>query len=143
MPTHKAEAEWKGNLAQGSGRLKVGSGAFDGPYSFKSRFEEGQSATNPEELIGAAHAGCFTMALTAQLSRKSITPTLIHTRAKVNLEKVGEAFAITRIDLETEADIPGIDDATFQKHALDAKQNCPVSKALAGTTINLKAKLQT
>ena len=69
MPTHKAEAEWKGNLAQGSGRMKVGSGAFDGPYSFKSRFEEGQSATNPEELIGAAHAGCFTMALTAQLSR--------------------------------------------------------------------------
>ena len=143
MPTHKAEAEWKGNLAQGSGRLKVGSGAFDVPYSFKSRFEEGQSATNPEELIGAAHAGCFTMALTAQLSRKGITPTRIHTSAKVNLEKVGEAFAITKIELDTEAQIPGIDDATFQKLALDAKQNCPVSKALAGTAIHLKAKLQT
>ena len=141
MPTHKAEAEWKGNLAQGSGRLKVGSGAFDGPYSFKSRFEEGQSATNPEELIGAAEAGCFTMALTAQLSRAGLTPTRIHTVAKVKLEKVGEAFAITRIDLETEADIPGIDDVTFQKHALDAKQNCPVSKALAGTEIHLNAKL--
>jgi osmotically inducible protein OsmC len=141
MPTHKAEAEWKGNLAQGSGRLKVGSGAFDGPYSFKSRFEEGQSATNPEELIGAAHAGCFTMALTAQLSRKAITPTRIHTAAKVHLEKIGDAFAITKIELDTEAQIPGIDDATFQKLALDAKQNCPVSKALAGTTIHLNAKL--
>jgi osmotically inducible protein OsmC len=141
MPTHKAESEWKGNLAQGSGRLKVGSGAFDGPYSFKSRFEEGQSATNPEELIGAAHAGCFTMALTAQLSRAGLTPTRIHTVARVKLEKIGEAFAITRIDLETEAAIPGIDDATFQKHALDAKQNCPVSKALAGTQIHLNAKL--
>ena len=75
MPTRKAEAEWQGNLAEGSGRLKLASGAFDGPYSFKSRFEEGQSATNPEELIGAAHAGCFTMALTAQLSRGRITPT--------------------------------------------------------------------
>jgi len=141
MPTQKAEAEWKGNLAQGGGRLKVGSGAFDGPYSFKSRFEEGQSATNPEELIGAAHAGCFTMALAAQLSRAGLTPTRIHTVAKVKLEKVGDAFAITRIDLETEAAIPGVDDATFQKYALDAKQNCPVSKALAGTTIHLDAKL--
>src|SRR5438552_12307518 len=104
MPTRKAKAEWKGNLAEGGGRLKVGSGAFDGPYSFKSRFEEGQSATNPEELIGAAHAGCFTMALTAQLSRASITPTRIHTEAKVKLEKVGDAFAITSIELDTEAE---------------------------------------
>lgn len=141
MPTHKAEAEWKGNLVQGSGRLKVGSGAFDGPYSFKSRFEEGQSATNPEELIGAAHAGCFTMALTAQLSRAGLTPKRIHTVATVKLEKVGDAFAITRIDLETEAEVPGIDEAAFQKQALDAKQNCPVSKALAGTAIHLNAKL--
>jgi osmotically inducible protein OsmC len=142
MPTQRAEAEWKGNLAQGSGRLKVGSGAFDGPYSFKSRFEEGQSATNPEELIGAAHAGCFTMALTAQLSRAGITPTRIHTGAKVKLEKVGEAFSITRIDLETEAEIPGIGEANFQQHASDAKRNCPVSKALAGTEIHLKATLR-
>ena len=141
MPTQKAEAEWKGNLAQGSGRMAVGSGAFDGPYSFKSRFEEGQPATNPEELIGAAHAGCFTMALTAQLSRAGLTPTRIHTAAKVKLEKVGEAFSITLIELETEAEIPGIDDTTFQKNALDAKQNCPVSKALAGTEIHLSAKL--
>ena len=133
MPTRKAEAEWNGNLAEGNGTLKVGSGAFEGSYSFKSRFEDGQSATNPEELLGAAHGGCFTMALAAQLSREQFTPTRIHTEAKVRLEKVGEAFSITRIDLETEAQVPGIDDATFQKHASDAKQNCPLSKALAAT----------
>lgn len=141
MPTRRAEAEWKGNLAEGSGNLKVGSGAFEGPYSFKSRFEEGQSATNPEELLGAAHAGCFTMALTAQLSGMGITPTRIHTDARVKLAKGEEGFSITAIELETEADIPGIDDPTFQKLALDAEQNCPVSKALSGTEISLKAKL--
>ena len=141
MPSRKAEAEWEGNLTEGSGRLKLGSGAFDGPYSFKSRFEEGQSATNPEELIGAAHAGCFTMALTAQLTRAGQPPTRVQTTAQVKLEKVGEAFSITRIDLNTEAEIPGIDDAAFQRFAADAKQNCPVSKALAGTEITLNAKL--
>lgn len=141
MPTRKAEAEWKGNLAEGGGRLKVGSGAFDGPYSFKSRFEEGQSATNPEELLGAAHAGCFTMALTAQLSRERLTPKRIHTDANVKLEKVGDTFSITQVELVTEAEVPGIDEATFQKYALEAKQNCPVSKALAATEIQLRAKL--
>ena len=141
MPSRKAEAEWKGNLAEGAGELKLGSGAWSGPYTFKSRFEEGQSATNPEELLGAAHAGCFTMALTAQLSRAQITPTRIHTTATVKLEKVGDAFSITSINLETEAEVPGIDDATFQKYALDAKQNCPVSKALMSTQIHLTAKL--
>jgi len=141
MPTRTAEAEWKGNLAEGNGSLKVGSGAFAGPYSFKSRFEEGQSATNPEELLGAAHAGCFTMALTAQLSRERLAPARIHTQAKVKLEKVGDAFSITRIDLETEAEIPGIDTATFQKYAQEAKQNCPVSRALAATEIHLIATL--
>ena len=141
MPTRKAEAEWEGNLAEGSGQLKVGSGAFEGPYSFKSRFEDGQAATNPEELLGAAHAGCFTMALTAQLSRAGIKPKRIHTEARVKLEKVGEAFSITQIELETEAEIPDVDDAAFQKYALDAKQNCPLSKALAATQISMTAKL--
>ena len=141
MPTRKAEAEWEGNLAEGSGKLKVGSGAFEGPYSFKSRFEEGEAATNPEELLGAAHAGCFTMALTAGLARAGIKPKRIHTEARVKLEKVGEAFTITQIDLETEAEIPDVDDAAFQKYALDAKQNCPLSKALAATQINMTAKL--
>jgi osmotically inducible protein OsmC len=142
MPTRKAEAEWEGNLAEGGGKLKLGSGAFEGPYTFKSRFEEGESATNPEELIGAAHAGCFTMALTAALSRAGHKPTRIHTTAQVKLEKVGDAFSITKIDLETNAEIPGIDDAAFQKFASDAKQNCPVSKALAGTEIGLTARLR-
>ena len=141
MPTRKAEAEWEGNLAEGSGRLKVGSGAFEGPYSFKSRFEEGEAATNPEELLGAAHAGCFTMALTAQLSRAGIKPKRIHTEARVKLEKVGEAFSITQIELDMEAEIPGVDDDAFQKYALEAKQNCPLSKALAATQISMNAKL--
>lgn len=141
MPTRKAEAEWKGNLAEGSGTLKVGSGAFEGPYSFKSRFEEGEAATNPEELLGAAHAGCFTMALTAQLSRNGFSTTRIHTEARVKLEKVGEAFSITEIALETEAEIPNIDDAKFQEFAKGAKENCPLSKALAATTIHMTAKL--
>ncbi len=141
MPSRTAEAEWKGNLIQGSGRLAVGSGAFQGPYSFKSRFEDGESATNPEELIGAAHAGCFTMALTAELSRARLTPTRIHTRATVTLTKVGDSYSITRIDLETTAEVPGLDDTTFQRQALEAKQTCPVSKALAGTEIRLVAKL--
>src|SRR5215208_7618074 len=141
MPSRKAEAVWKGNLAEGGGQLKLGSGAFQGPYSFKSRFEEGQSSTNPEELLGAAHAGCFTMALTAQLSRARITPRRIHTEARVKLEKIGEAFSITQIELEAEAEIPDIDDATFQQYAQGAKENCPVSKALAGTDIRLSAKL--
>jgi osmotically inducible protein OsmC len=141
MPTRKAEAEWEGNLAEGSGKLKVGSGAFEGPYSFKSRFEEGQAETNPEELLGAAHAGCFTMALTAGLSRVGIKAKRIHTEARVKLEKVGEAFSITQIDLEMEAEIPDVDDAAFQKYALDAKQNCPLSKALAATQISMTAKL--
>ena len=141
MPTRKAEAEWEGNLAEGRGRLKVGSGAFEGPYSFKSRFEEGESATNPEELLGAAHAGCFTMALTAALSRAQIKPARIHTEARVKLEKIGEAFSITQIELETEAEVPGIDDATFQQYAQGAKENCPLSKALASTSISMTAKL--
>jgi osmotically inducible protein OsmC len=141
MPTRKAEAQWEGNLAEGQGRLKVGSGAFEGPYSFKSRFEEGESATNPEELLGAAHAGCFTMALTAALSRAGIKPKRIHTEATVKLEKIGEGFSITQIELQTEAEVPDIDDAAFQQYAQGAKQNCPLSKALASTPINMTAKL--
>ncbi len=143
MPIRRAEAEWKGNLIEGSGRVRVGSGAFDGPYSFRARVEDGGSATNPEELIGAAHAGCFTMALTAQLSSAGFVPKRLHTVAKVKLEKTGPAFSITGIELETEADIPGIEDAKFQEIATDAKQNCPVSKALAATEIHLSAKLLT
>lgn len=140
MATRSASAEWKGNLIQGQGTMKLGSGAYEGPYSFASRFESGKG-TNPEELIGAAHAGCFSMALSAGLGKAGFTPTSIRTSAKVHLEKVGEGFGITKIELNTEAQIPGIDAKTFQEHAEGAKKGCPVSKALAGTQITLQAKL--
>ena len=134
-------AQWSGGLKDGKGQISTQSGALNHyPYGFASRFE-GVPGTNPEELIGAAHAGCFTMALTAQLSRAGITPTRIHTEARVKLEKIGEAFTITEIALETEAEVPNVDDATFQQYALGAKENCPLSKALASTTIHMTAKL--
>ncbi len=120
--------------------MKLGSGAYEGAYSFSSRFENG-SGTNPEELIGAAEAGCFSMALSVGLEKAGFPPSRISTDAKVQLEKVGEAFRITSIDLETEADVPGIDDAKFQEIAEQTKKNCPVSVALSGTQINLKATL--
>jgi osmotically inducible protein OsmC len=140
MPVRTAEAEWKGAVTDGTGRIKLGSGAFDGPYSFKARFEDG-SGTNPEELMGASHAGCFTMALSGALGRGGFKPDRIHTTAKVHLEKVPEGFAIPKIELETEATVPGISDEQFQEIALAAKKGCPVSKALAGVEIHLVAKL--
>lgn len=140
MAARTSEAEWKGNLLHGNGTMKLGSGAYEGQYSFSSRFESG-TGTNPEELIAAAHAGCFSMALSAGLGKGGFTPTRIHTTATVHLEKVGEGFGITRIDLNTEAEIPGIDPQTFEKFANDAKAGCPVSKVLAGAQISLKAKL--
>ncbi len=141
MAVRTAEAEWNGNLREGTGRVKLGSGAFEGSYSFPSRFESGQG-TNPEELIGAAHAGCFSMALAAGLTRAGHAPTRIHTTARVHLDKVGEGFGITAIELETEGEVPGIDADTFRQQAEAAKENCPVSKALAGTRIDLKAELR-
>jgi osmotically inducible protein OsmC len=140
MPVRTAEAEWKGTFKDGSGRMRFGGGAFDGAYTAASRFEEGEG-TNPEELIAAAHAGCFSMALAAGLSRAGHPPTRIHTRARVHLERQGEGFAITRIELATEGQVPGLGAADFQAQAESAKQNCPVSKALAGPTISLTAKL--
>ena len=140
MAVRTSEAEWKGNLLQGKGTVKLGSGAYEGAYSFQSRFEEGPG-TNPEELIAAAHAGCFSMALSAGLASAGFEPKRVHTVAKVRLEKVGEGFAITNIHLTTEAEVPGIDEATFQQQAEAAKKGCPVSKALAATSITLDAKL--
>jgi lipoyl-dependent peroxiredoxin len=140
MTVRKAEAEWSGSLREGRGELALESGAFRGPYSFKSRFEDGKE-TNPEELLGAAHAGCFTMALTAMLARQQLAPTRIHTTARVHLEQSGGGFTIPRIELRTRATIPGIDATQFAALAADAKQNCPVSKALAGVEITLDAKL--
>jgi osmotically inducible protein OsmC len=140
MATRKADAVWRGNLQQGEGRVQFGN--FDKPYSFKSRFEEGEG-TNPEELIAAAHAGCFSMALSHGLSQAGHEPKEVRTTAKVHLEKTAGGFAIPRIELDTVANVPGIDDAAFQKQAEDAKKNCPVSKVLAGAEISLNAKLVT
>ncbi len=140
MPVRKANAVWNGGIMDGNGQMKLGSGAFEGAYSFKSRMEEG-TGTNPEELIGAAHAGCFSMAFSAALGKAGFSPTSIHTTAAVRFDKQGEGFAITRIDLTTEADIPEIDEIRFQELANVAKENCPVSKALAGTEIHLQATL--
>jgi osmotically inducible protein OsmC len=135
-----AEAQWNGTLREGNGTVKLGSGVFEGAYSFPSRFENGQG-TNPEELIGAAHAGCYSMALSAGMSKDGLQPTRVHTVAKVHLEKVGEGFAITTIELECEAEVPGIDEAKFLEYAEAAKKGCPVSKALAGVEIKLSARL--
>ena len=140
MAVRTAEAVWEGDLMQGKGTMKLGSGAYEGAYSFASRFEEGPG-TNPEELIAAAHAGCFSMALSALLAQAGYTAKRIHTTAKVHLNKVDEGFKITNIELDTEAEVPGIDEKTFLEHAEKAKAGCPVSQALAGTEITLQAKL--
>jgi len=141
MPTRRASAVWNGSLTEGNGTMRMASGAYEGPYSFQSRFEEGDG-TNPEELIAAAHAGCFSMALSAGLGKAGFTPTRVHTTARVHLEKVGEGFGITRIELTTEAQVPGIDNKAFQEQAEGAKKGCPVSKALAGAQISLTATLK-
>ena len=120
--------------------MQMGSGAYEGPYSFGSRFLE-EPGTNPEELIAAAHAGCFSMALSGGLGRSGFEVTSISTSAKATLEKVGEGFQITKIELTTEGVVPGIDEAAFLEHAEGAKANCPVSKALAGVEITLNATL--
>jgi osmotically inducible protein OsmC len=120
--------------------MRFGSGAFEGSYSFESRFEEGEG-TNPEELIGAAHAGCFSMAFAGNLQRAGHEPQSVETAAKVTVEKSGDGFSITRIHLDTTASVPGIEDGEFQQIAAAAKQGCPVSRALAGVEISLDAKL--
>lgn len=140
MATRTATAVWEGGLKDGKGKMKLGSGAYEGAYSFASRFENG-AGTNPEELIAAAHAGCFSMAFSAGLGKSGFSPKRIQTSAKAHLEKVGEGFKITRIELTTEAEIPGIDQKKFMEHAEGAKKGCPVSQALAGTEITLNAKL--
>ena len=137
----KASAVWRGSLKEGKGSMKFESGAFEGAYSFSSRFESG-TGTNPEELIGAAHAGCFSMAFSATLGEAGYPPEEIATSAEVTLEAQEGGFAITGIALSTEASVPGIDEATFLKLAEEAKTGCPVSKALAAIDITLNAKLR-
>lgn len=138
MAVHKSEATWRGTLKEGDGTMVVGKGHYEGPFTYASRFETGDG-TNPEELIGAAHAGCFSMFLSALLSNNGFKPTQIQTTATVHL---GAGPAISKIELNTEAQIPGIDDAKFQEFAQQAKTGCPVSKALAAVEeITLNARL--
>ncbi len=137
MAVRRSSAEWKGTLKGGAGTMKLGSGAYEGPYTFASRFESGRG-TNPEELIGAAHAGCFSMFLSALLTSAGFTPTRIATTAAVHL---GDGPTITLIELSTEVTVPGLSEADLQTHAEAAKKGCPVSKALAGPEIRLQARL--
>lgn len=141
MPKRNAQAEWAGDLLTGKGKMEFGSGAFTGAYSFKTRFEDGEAGTNPEELIAAAHAGCFSMAFSAVLGDAGFKPNSVKTTAEVTVVKSADGFTITKSELHTEADIPGIDEATFQESAKAAKAGCPVSKALAGVEITLDARL--
>jgi len=138
MPVRKAEAVWKGDLPGGSGTMTMSN--WKGPYSFTSRFEEG-SGTNPEELLAAAHAGCFSMAFSKVLADAGHTPDRIATIARVHLEKSEAGFTITRVELTTDADVPGIDDDTFQESAEAAKDNCPVSRLFKGAKISVRATL--
>jgi osmotically inducible protein OsmC len=141
MPIRTASARWQGNLTEGSGTVRTGQGGYEGNYSFKSRFEEGEG-TNPEELIGAAHAGCFSMAFAKGLSDAGFTPNSVETTARVHLDKTDAGMTVTRIGLETVADVPGIDEAEFTKLAEAAKAGCPISRLLSpGAEISLTARL--
>jgi osmotically inducible protein OsmC len=137
MPISNSSAVWKGNLVDGSGTMKLGKGGYEGPFTKASRFEDG-AGTNPEELVGAAHAGCYSMFLSAILSKSGFPPAEIKTTAKVHL---GDGPAITLIELETDATVPGCDEAVFLEHAEKAKAGCPVSKALSAVPMTLKARL--
>jgi lipoyl-dependent peroxiredoxin len=140
MPTRNAHAEWNGSISEGNGTMAFGSGAFEGKYSFTSRMEDGPG-TNPEELIGAAHAGCFSMALSVVLGTEGHEPESIKTDAKVRFDKEGEGWAIKSVALTTRARVPGMDEDAFRKAAEAAKENCPVSQALA-VEISLDAALE-
>ena len=140
MATRHASAVWEGNLIEGHGKMKLSSGAYEGPYTFKSRFEEG-AGTNPEELIAAAHAGCFSMALSHSIAEAGHKPKSVKTSAEVSLVKGPDGFRIETIHLVTRGEVPGLDEAKFKELAEGAKKGCPVSKALTGVKITLDAKL--
>jgi osmotically inducible protein OsmC len=141
MPKRDANAVWYGGLKAGKGTLNVARAGFEAPYSFASRFEEG-AGLSPEDLIAAAHAGCYSMAFSAGLEKAGFTPDRVETSATVTLEFIDGAPTISRILLDTHAHVPGIDDATFQQQAEDAKKNCPVSRLYEGAEITLNAKLE-
>jgi osmotically inducible protein OsmC len=140
MAVRHAEAVWEGTLREGKGTMRLGAGGFEGAYSFASRFEEG-TGTNPEELIGSALAGCFSMALSADLGLAGYSAERIETKARVTLERVNDQPTITKIHLETEAQVPGVDEQTFLETADGAKKGCPVSRALQAVEITLDARL--
>ena len=141
MPKRRASARWDGSLTEGHGTMRMASGAYEGPYSFQSRFEEGDG-TNPEELIAAAHAGCYSMALSGELGKAGHDVESIETEATVHIDQVDEGFAIKRIELRTRVTASGLDDSDFQQAAEAAKEGCPVSQALAAVeTIDLDAQL--
>ncbi len=141
MPIRKAEAKWEGNLKNGNGSMAFGSGAFKGAYSFSSRFEEGEG-TNPEELIAAAHAGCFSMAFSNELDQAGFPPVSVETEAAVSLENVDGGFKITKVDLATIGVVPGIDEEKFKEIAKKASEGCPVSQALKAIEINVRPVLK-
>ncbi|GAB5492305.1 MAG: OsmC family protein [Phototrophicaceae bacterium] len=142
MAIRSADARWEGTLKEGNGKLSLKSGAFEGQYSFSSRFEEG-TGTNPEELLGAAHAGCYSMALNAALERNGTTPNFVHTIAKVHMGKnADDALAVTKIELIVEADVPDLSAEDFQKFAEDAKDNCIISRAINVEEMTLSATLK-
>lgn len=141
MPKRRADARWDGSLENGNGTMRMASGAYEGPYSFESRFEEGEG-TNPEELIAAAHAGCYSMALSGDLGQAGHEVESVETNATVQIDQIEGGFEISRIDLATTARVPGIAEDEFQQIAEAAKKGCPVSKALGGVgSIELKAEL--
>jgi osmotically inducible protein OsmC len=142
MPTRTSDAEWHGTLREGRGHMRFGGGAYDGEYSWASRFADG-GGTNPEELIAAAHAGCYSMALSADLERAGFKAETIRTSAEVHLDMVDKVPTITLIELTVGAKVPGIDDAAFQKVAEGTKANCPVSRVLSGAKITVDATLET
>ena len=139
--TRTAKASWQGDLTEGGGRIGLGSGAYEGPFTLRARVEDVERSTNPEELIGAAHAGCFTMSLANLLSESGHPPADLETTARVRLEQLDSGFAITRIELHTTGEVPDVDADTFGRLAQQAKDSCPVSRALAGTEISLEARL--
>jgi len=140
MPVRNAEAVWDGTLKEGNGKVKLGSGAYEESYTWSSRFEN-EKGTNPEELLGAAHAGCFSMSLSSNLGKAGFTPGHIHTAVQVTIEQVEGKNRITKIHIDTEAAVPEIGDEQFQQIAEFVKQNCPVSVALVRFTKNLTARL--
>jgi osmotically inducible protein OsmC len=143
MAARTANALWEGPLKEGRGQMALGSGAFEGAYSFSSRFEEGDTGTNPEELVAAAQAGCYAMQLSLELSKGGNEPESIQTQAEVTLRRLDAGPTITKIALVTRARVPGLDDGSFQKAAEAAKEHCLISRALAGVEeITLEATLE-